>query len=38
MGFNLRLAEPKTVADTPVLHLDGFDTWEGVNHGQDMWF
>jgi hypothetical protein len=41
MGFNLRLAEPDAVAEIPVHHLDGFDTWEGFNDGQcvrDMWF
>ena len=34
MGFNLRLAEPEAVADIPVKHLDGFDTWEGVHDGR----
>jgi hypothetical protein len=41
MGFNLRLAEPGAVADIPVRHFDGFDTWEGVYDGRrvkDMWF
>ncbi len=41
MGFNLRLAEPEAVADIPVHHLDGFDSWKGVNDGRcvkDMWF
>ncbi len=31
----------EAVADIPVHHLDGFDTWEGVNDGRcvkDMWF
>ena len=41
MGFNLRLAEPEAVADIPVHHLDGLDTWKCVDDGRcvkDMWF
>ena len=41
MGFNLRLAEPEAVADIPIHHFDGADTWEGVRDGRcvkDMWF
>ncbi len=41
MGVNLRLAEPEAVADIPIHHFDGVDTWEGVRDGRcvkDMWF
>ena len=42
MAVNLRLADPAAVADVPVKHLDGLETWRVVERpaqcvGQ-MWF
>lgn len=33
IAVNLRLAEPQDVADIPIDHFDGFDTWTDL--GQD---
>ena len=42
MGFNLRMAEPELVADIPIHHLDGLNTWTGVQRDTrcvgDLWF
>lgn len=42
VGVNLRLATPQAVAEIPVKHLDGRDTWELVARPArwvgDMWF
>lgn len=42
MGVNLRLAEPDAVADIPIHHLDGLETWRVLpDDGQrvkDLWF
>ena len=42
VGVNLRLAEPASVADIPVRHLDGLDTWQSQARDTrcvgDLWF
>jgi hypothetical protein len=42
IAVNLRLAEPKAVADVPIDHFDGFDTWEDLPRDgrcvRDYWF
>ena len=41
MAVNLRLAEPELVADLPIDHFDGFDTFEDLpSNGRcvrDLW-
>jgi hypothetical protein len=42
MAVNLRLASPESVADIPIDHFDGFDTFEDVPRDgrcvRDYWF
>jgi hypothetical protein len=42
VGVNLRLSEPGPVAQIPIRHFDGFDSWKDLpNDGRcvkDMWF
>ena len=42
LAVNLRLAEPDAVADIPVDHFDGFETWADLPRDgrcvRDMWF
>ncbi len=42
IAVNLRLAEPQAVADVPIDHFDGFDTWEDLPRDgrcvRDYWF
>ena len=42
IAVNLRLADPQLVADVPVDHFDGFDTWEDLPRDgrcvRDYWF
>jgi hypothetical protein len=42
IGVNLRLAEPDAVADLPIDHFDGLDTFEDLPSDgrcvRDMWF
>ena len=40
-GVNLRMAEPAAVAQIPIRHFDGFETWKAHEDGRrvaDMWF
>jgi hypothetical protein len=42
IAVNLRLADPKSVADVPIDHFDGFDTWDDLPRDgrcvRDYWF
>jgi hypothetical protein len=42
IAVNLRLAPPEAVADVPVDHFDGLDTWEDLPRDgrcvRDLWF
>jgi hypothetical protein len=42
IAVNLRMAEPERVADIPVDHFDGLDTWQDLpadgRRIKDMWF
>jgi hypothetical protein len=42
IAVNLRLADPKVVADVPIDHFDGFDTWQDLPRDgrcvRDYWF
>ena len=42
LAVNVRLAPPEDVADLPIDHFDGLDTWEGLpSKGRcvrDFWF
>lgn len=42
LGFNLRLCEPDAVADIPVQHFDGLDTWDDLPDDgcrvRNLWF
>ena len=42
IAVNLRLAEPAAVADIPIRHFDGFDTWQDLPRDgrcvRDYWF
>jgi hypothetical protein len=42
IAVNLRLTEPQLVADVPIDHFDGFDTWEDLPRDgrcvRDYWF
>ena len=42
MAVNLRLTEPGPIANVPIRHFDGLDTWsnrpEDGKCVQDMWF
>ncbi|HPE49559.1 MAG: GFA family protein [Hyphomonas sp.] len=42
MAVNVRLAEPDTVADLPIDHFDGYDTFDDLGRDgrcvRDMWF
>ena len=42
VAVNLRLAEPTPIADVPIRHFDGLDTWssrpEDGKCVKDMWF
>lgn len=42
IAVNLRLADPKSVADVPIDHFDGFETWEDLPRDgrcvRDYWF
>ena len=42
IAVNLRLADPKAVADVPIDHFDGFETWEDLPRDgrcvRDYWF
>jgi hypothetical protein len=42
MGLNLRLSEPGPIADLPIDHFDGLETWEDLPHDgrciKDLWF
>ncbi|MCW5657839.1 MAG: GFA family protein [Burkholderiaceae bacterium] len=42
IAVNLRLADPKVVADVPIDHFDGFETWEDLPRDgrcvRDYWF
>lgn len=42
VGVNLRMAEPATVAQIPIDHLDELETWKDLprdgRHVDDMWF
>lgn len=42
IAVNLRLADPKAVADVPIDHFDGLDTWEDLPRDgrcvRDYWF
>ncbi len=42
IAVNLRLADPQAVADVPIDHFDGFDTWQDLPRDgrcvRDYWF
>jgi len=42
IAVNLRLAAPERVADVPIDHFDGFDTWQDLPRDgrcvRDYWF
>ena len=42
IAVNLRLADPKLVADVPIDHFDGFDSWQDLPRDgrcvRDYWF
>lgn len=42
VAVNLRLAEPGPVADVPIRHFDGFDSWKTLPDDgrcvRDLWF
>lgn len=42
VAVNLRLAEPGAVADVPIRHFDGLDTWSDLPDDgrcvRDLWF
>jgi len=42
IAVNLRMTEPEPIADVPVEHLDGLDTWQKLARDtrcvRDMWF
>jgi hypothetical protein len=42
IAVNLRLADPLAVADVPIDHFDGFETWEDLPRDgrcvRDYWF
>jgi len=42
IAVNLRLADPQAVADVPIDHFDGFDTWQDLPRDgrcvSHMWF
>ncbi|WP_421723285.1 GFA family protein [Bauldia sp.] len=41
-GVNLRMLEPDAIADLPIDHFDGLDTWDDLPRDgrtvRDMWF
>jgi hypothetical protein len=42
VGVNLRMTEPEPIADVPVEHLDGLDSWKKLPRHTasvgDLWF